>query len=330
MIRLLRTNSPLNYAIMIAVMVFPWLFKFVFMPTAIENYETIGLFSLNPGQTLFLKYLSAFLAFSAFYLFALLLIKINSDLLIVENAYQSPGFFFVMLSGFFINSQQLNPLIFAGMLIFVSIAIQMYGHNKYIALSNAFNSGFVFAIAVLIYPKTIVFTPLLIISLFIVKPVNWRELIVLLMGFISPLILYYTIAWLYGDFGAVFTKTINSIAQIFPNVRYTRHNILVQAPIILWALILVISGFTTKIPRKVSTRKFQTVINLFLLYSLLFFITPFSPNESIVVMYAPAAIFLAGTITNAGSKIRIITFWGLIASILFSQIIQISFYMSVF
>jgi hypothetical protein len=330
MIRLLRTNSPLNYAIMIAVMVFPWLFKFVFMPTSIEAYETIGLLSLNLGQTLFLKYLSAFLAFVTFYLFALLLIKINSDLLFVENAYQSPGFFFVMLSGFFINSQQINPLIFAGMLIFISVAIQMNGHNKYIALSNAFNSGFVFAIAVLIYPKTIVFAPLIIISLFIVKPVNWRELMVILMGFLSPLILYYTIAWLYGDFGSVFTKTINSVSQIFPNVRYTRHNILVQAPIILWAIILSFSGFLTKLPRKVTTRKFQTIINIFLLYSLLFFITPFSPNESIVLMYAPAAIFLAGIITYAGSKIRIITFWGLIASIFFSQIIQISFYMSVF
>lgn len=311
-------------------MVLPWLFKFVFMPTSIEDYETIGLFSLNPGQTLFLKYLSAFLAFSAFYLFSLLLIKFNSDLLIVENAYQSPGFFFVLLSGFFINSQQLNPLIFAGMLIFVSIAMLMYGHNKYIALSNAFNSSFIFAVAVLIYPKTIVFAPIIIISMFVVKPVSWRELAALLMGFLAPLILYFSIAWLYGDFIAVYTKTIDSISQIFPNIRYTRHNFMVQAPIIICAIILIFSTFTTKMPRKVSTRKFQTITNLFLLYSLLFFITPFFPNESVVILYAPVAIFLSGIITNASEKIRIITFWGLVVSILFSQFIQISFYMSVF
>jgi hypothetical protein len=330
MIRLLRTNTPLNYAVIVAVMILFWLFKFVFMPTSIENYETVALFSINPGQTLFLKYFSAFAAFTAFYLFSLLLVKFNSDLLIVENAYQSPGFFFVLLSGYFINSQQLNPLIFSGMLIFISIAILMYAQNQYIALSNAFNSGFIFSLAVLIYPKTIVFIPILIISSFMVKPVNWRELTVMIMGLLTPLILFFTISWLYGDFGAVYSKTINSITQIFPKIRYTKHNILVQTPLIFWTLILIFSVLTTSIPRKVSTRKFQTILNIFLLFTLLFFVTPFSPNEAVVVMYAPIAIFLSNIITNAGNRIRQITFWGLVASIIFSQIIQISFYMSVF
>jgi hypothetical protein len=315
---------------MIAVMVFPWLFKFVFMPTSIEDYETIALFSINPGQTLFLKYLSAFLAFTSFYLFSLLLIKVNSDLLIVENAYQSPGFFFVLLSGFFINSQQLNPLIFAGMLIFISIAIQMYAHNQYIALSNAFNSGFIFSLAVLIYPKAIIFIPILFVSLFMVKPVNWREITVLIMGVLSPLILYFTISWLYGDFVSAYTKTTKSIAQVFPNIRYTKHNLQVMGPLIIWALILIFSIFTTTIPRKVSTRKFQTILNILLLFSLVFFVTPFTPNEAIVLMYAPIAIFLSNIITNGGRKLRIITFWTFLSSIIFSQIIQISFYMSVF
>lgn len=330
MIKIFKINSPFNYALMLAIMVVFWAFKFIFMPTGIENYETTGLFSINLGQTLSLKYFSAFLSFAAFYLFSLLIIKINSDLLIVENAYQSPGILYVIMSGFFINSQQINPLLFAGMLVFTSISILMYAHNKHVALSNAFNAGFVFAFAILIYPKFLVFIPLVIIVLFIVKPVIWRELIILFMGILAPLILYYSISWLYGDISSVIEKTKSNLLQTFHVIRYTKYNIIIFAPLVFWLIIALLSNFTVKVLKKVSTRKFQTVISLTLVFFLAFFLSPISPDESLSTMYAPASLMLSSLIINSRKKISLIVFWGIVASVVFTQIFQISFYLSVF
>lgn len=330
MIRIFKTNSPLNYAIMFALMIVFWAFKFIFMPTGIENYETTGLFSINLGQTLSLKYLSAFLSFTAYYLFALLIIKINSDLLIVENAYQSPGILYVIMSGFYINSQQISPLLFSGMLVFVSISILMYAHTKHIALSNAFNAGFVFAVAILIYPKFVLFLPLVIIVLYIVKRAVWREIVVLFLGIIAPLILYYSLSWLYGDISSVLEKTRINLLQTFHVVRYTKYNIIIFAPLTFWAITAIISKFNFNALKKVSTRKFQTATSVTVLFFLVFFLCPMSPDESISAIYAPASLMLSSVIINSKKKIRLLVFWGIVVSVIFTQIYQISFYLSVF
>ncbi len=330
MIRLLKTNTPLNYALMFVLMLILWAFKFYYMPTATENYEIKNLIFTEFPSTIFYKYFSAIIAFIVFFCLGLLIIKVNSDLLIVESAYQSPGVIYVLFTGFFINSQRITPVMLSGILIFISVIIIMYSYQKFKANSNCFNAGLIFAMAILLSPKFVCFLPLLVIALFITKSVHWRELVVLVMGILTPLIIFFSFAWLYGDINSVGNKISASFTQTFASVRYSTYYFLILIPAVIWSIIAIFSRYTVGVSKKVSTRKFQTLTAISILFFVAYFISPVSDNETISILYAPASMLIPNIIINSKRGSTLVIFYGIIISLVFSQFFQISFYLTVF
>lgn len=330
MIRTLKTNTPINYILMFVLMLIFWTFKFFYMPTAIESYEAHSLIFSSVPETTFFKYFSAIFAFAAFYSIGILLVKINSDLLIVESAYQSPGVIFALLTGFFINSQRITPVMISGILVFLSVVIIMYSYKKYKAYSNCFNSGLVFAIAILIYPKLVAFLPLLIIALFITKTVEWREIVILFMGILSPLILFFSLIGLYGNISDVWKEIQTAFSQSIQTARYSAYYALILSPFILLTIAALISKYTVVISKKVSTRKFQTLIAVILLFFFVYFIAPIAENESVILLYAPVSLLISNVVINSGKRTSRMFLYGIFVFICFTQFFQISFYLSVF
>ena len=307
-----------------------WAFKFVFMPSGVENYEVYGLFQINFGHRLIYQYLNTFIGFVIYFLLALLLVKANSDLHIVENTYQSPGMVFAFLSGAFINIQEYNNVLISCLLVSISIAIILYSIKKHIALDNAFNAGLIFAIATIFYPKTIVFLPILIASMFIVKPTVAREVISLFLGILTPLILFFSYFWLFGDIDSIILKTKLSFTQDFIYIRFSYYNKFIFVPLIFICIYAIIAKFTLSVSQKLNTRKFQTIILIYSIYSLIVFLIPFMPDETVVFLYPSISLLLTLVLVNSKAKIlkiiSLIAFAGLIVSHLF----QIYFYLSIF
>lgn len=330
MIKLLKSNSPLNYLLIFGIMLVFWAFKFVFMPSGVENYEVYGLFQINFGHRLIHQYLNTFIGFVIYFLLALLLVKANSDLQIVENTYQSPGMVFAFLSGAFINIQKYNNVLISCLLVSISIAIILYSIKKHIALDNAFNAGLIFAIATIFYPKTIVFLPILIASMFIVKPTVAREVISLFLGILTPLILFFSYFWLFGDIDSIILKTKLSFTQDFIYIRFSYYNKFIFVPLIFICIYAIIAKFTLSVSQKLNTRKFQTIILIYSIYSLIVFLIPFMPDETVVFLYPSISLLLTLVLVNSKAKIlkiiSLIAFAGLIVSHLF----QIYFYLSIF
>ncbi|NLB87368.1 MAG: hypothetical protein GX793_09935 [Bacteroidales bacterium] len=330
MIKLFKSNRAINYLIILGVMLILWAFKFIFMPSGIENYEVSGLFQIKFGHRLIYQYLNTFIGFIIYFSFVALLIKINSDLQIVENTYQGLGIIFAFLSGAFINIQEYNNVLISSLLIFISILIIFYSIKKHFALDNAFNSGLIFSIAIIFFPKAILFFPLLIISMFIVKPTNGREIISLIIGILTPLLLFYSYFWLFGDFDSIILKTKQSFTQNFSLSRYSFHNKIVFIPLIFISVYAILSKYILNVSQKLNTKKFQNIIVIYLIYSLILFLSPLMPDEIIVSLYPAIALLLTEIIINSKSKtlqiILIIAFIGLILSHLF----QIYFYFSIF
>lgn len=307
-----------------------WAFKFIFMPTGIENYEIAKLFPTSLGFRLSSQYLSAFIGFLIFYFFATLLIKVNADLQIVSGAYQSPGLIFAILSGYFINIQQFNNILISSLLVFMAILIIFYSINKFIALETAYNSGLIFALAFLFYPKVIYFLPLLIISFFLLKTIEWREIAVLLLGILTPLVIFYTSFWLFGDFQSIWLKTKISLNQNFLLSRYSSSNNIIFAPFIVLVILTLSSRFVLKLAKKNNSIKLQTALLIYIAYTITLFLSPLMPDEIIALIYPALSIILASIIITSKSKLSYIYLIIIFASVLFSQLFQIYFYLSVF
>ncbi len=330
MIKLIRSNTPLNYALMFLLMLVLWGFKFYYMPTPIETYEVSNWLIPKIPETIFYKYLSAILSFATLYVFAILIIRLNSRLAIIENAYQSPGILFVILTGIYINVQRFLPETAASFALYFAIMRIFYSYNKKKAYSNLLDAGIFTAIAIFLFHKLVFSIPIIIIIIVILRPVKWRELLIYFVGLIVTFSVGITIIWMFGEPDVFFSSLNSAIGTKYTSTKYTALSGIMFIPILAITSLSVLSRYTINIPRKVSTRKFQTASIIILVVLAAFFVSPHSTNESIVMLYPFLSLLLANIIINAKKVFVYITFWGLIISLLFSQSAQILYYLSLY
>ncbi|MDL2262027.1 DUF6427 family protein [Bacteroidales bacterium OttesenSCG-928-I21] len=321
MIKILRSNNPINFVLMFVIMLGLWALKFIYMPQPIESYEYYSLIFPEFGESLLSQYLSVIVAFIIYYGFAVFLIKTNLELSIVESAYQTPGIFFVMLSGIYVNAQRILPEIIASMLLSMAIISIFFAYKKMKIYGTGFNVGLLYSLSVLVVPKFILFFPLLIFALFVVRPVSMREIVSLIIGFVCPIILAGSIVFLYFDFQE-FIMNIGNALTVSYN-RISSYNFYVFSPILILAIIVLIAKLFLRVSQSVLSRKGQNVFSIFLLVSIIYFISPFANNELIVILFAPLSILLSYIFVNASKIVATFTFVGLFLGIIALQIAQL-------
>ncbi len=327
MIRQIKANSLINYALIFLFMLILWGFKFYYMPTPIETYEVQNSILPKFPEMLLFKYLSAGLAFVLLYVFAVFIIRFNSTLVIIPNAYQAPGIMFVILTGIFINAQRLLPETIASLIIFLSITSAFKVYKKEKAYSHILDTGIFVAISIFIYYKLIFLIPLLLTILIIIKPLTVKEIIIFFIGILFTLILGFSIVWLLGDAEIFLENFSNSIEAKYNFAKYTTINLFIFAPLIFLTIMGLLRRVFISIPNKVSTRKFQLSIIITTVVLLIFFLSPYSTNESIVLILPFLSLLETNIIINTKTIYAQITFWTIVIIIAISQIVQIQNYL---
>jgi hypothetical protein len=330
MIKLLKTNNPANYVIMFGLMLLFWGFKFYYMPTPIETTNTISALFFECPETVFCKYMTSILAFALFFAMGLLIIYINSDLQIIEGGYQTPGVIFVLLTGAFINVQRMIPEMIASLFLAFAIYRLIAAYKKYKAFSNCFDAGFLMSCSILFINKTIFFIPIIIFSLYIIRPFYWRDLVILFFGILTPIILSFSIIYLFGDFVAFRQNLASGLFETSIATKYSVYNYIIFSSIVILSIIAIVSRFTLGVSKKVSARKFLSVLVVVTAASLLYFASPIATNESIVFLFAPLSLLLTNLLVHAKKLSGALVFYGLIVSVVISQVFQITYYLSIF
>lgn len=116
------------------------------------------------------------------------------------------GFVFLALIGpaiIFCNS---ISILIASALLIISLLIILKTANKSIAIFDFFNVGFLFSFAFLFWETSIYFTPIVFISMLILRILNWRELLVAIIGFFTPIFFISSIYFfIYSNFDLLFS-----------------------------------------------------------------------------------------------------------------------------
>jgi hypothetical protein len=293
------------------------------MPTPTESYlNNPYFFPIAPESTRW-QYISAITAFLVLYAFSIFIIKTNTDLMIVESANQTPGFFFVILTGMYINTQRIVPEIIAGILIYIAIIILLYSNKKYKALKNCFNAGLCFGFSILLVNEFIIFLLIIFITLLLIRSFNWREFVSLISGILCILTIVCSLIYLYGDFNA-FVGTLKYPFDIKTSVGISNntHSLYIFLPIIILSIIAIFSKFTLKTSQNTFTRNSQNIIITFLVFSIIYFISPYANKEAIVILYAPLSLLLANLFIKTRKLASYILLCSLIGCVIFLQIIQ--------
>jgi len=128
---------------------------------------------------------------------ALLNYMVNSHEVLAKSSYL-PAFIYIVLMSCSPSFLAFHPLVPANLFLLLALNSLFAMYRKERAFGNAFDSGFLIAIATLFYFPAIIFFLVIWIGFILLRPFIWREWIIALIGFIVPL-LFTTVYYFWFD-----------------------------------------------------------------------------------------------------------------------------------
>lgn len=295
-INFFRSQQPLAYIMLAITAIVIWIAGYgsnfaVHTDNAMPFYFFI-LSIIKPFPT-------ALYFLSALTLIIIQAIHLNNIINKHEVLYKSsllPGLFFILLSCAIPQFISFHPLIIVNsILIFILDKIfRLYKNETPLALD--FDICVLLSVATLFYFPAIIFILIYAIGLIILRPFSWRDWIVGLMGFLTPVffvILYFFLTERLNEFGEMvfrneITRQFNIKNAIPPGYPFT----VVLVSIVSLLSILKLRGSFYKNVAK--TRNYQQIILFFLVVSLLFLIfTPSAALYRFSILAIPLSVVIA-------------------------------------
>lgn len=197
MLSFFKSNNP---AVVIFYIIYLVLFRVCFAFTTIdanfvfEHREPFSalLFSFLKNFSASYQTISIVLAAILCFVQALIIIGIVNDNKILSRKNYLPGAVFIIFASFFKESLLLTPASIALTFLLICATRLFSLIRKEKAYGDVFDLGFLVALAALFYFPSVLFILFALIGLAIMRPFNYREWLIVPMGFFSPLLLVFT------------------------------------------------------------------------------------------------------------------------------------------
>ena len=218
---------------------------------------------------------------------------------IVDKQNYLPAFLYLFFSSFLLDKNLLHPSVFANIFILLALNELMNTYREEEVLSKIFNAAFYTCIAFFFYINYAFFVLLFFVTLSILRPFNWREWVISLMGFVAVLFIYSCLGFLANiDFTSFYGDIIELII-FFQKPSLSEYFYPVAGIIFLLILLGASKHFQNGFGGTVKTQKVITVIYWFLLLS---FINFFSKNNQpyfpLVASIIPLSILMSDYFFN--------------------------------
>lgn len=293
-------NTFANIIVIILIGIVLWLPSFI-NPNSINSVSNMPFFDFLEAFFKESSFLSVFIAFlllitQSFY-FNIVVIKHN---LFAKNNYMVAFIFMVLMSGS-PSLLNINVLSFAGFLIILQFDLLLTSYKKTEANNEIFYTGLISALLMLIYTPFIVLQVFVLICIALVRPINWRDYLVALMGFIFPLLFVFTYYYWNGLLDYFISKLLN-IEFLDSNFsQYSKQNL---AYLIIIAFFLILSLFRIMIKglvvKTMLVRKAFSFMYWLLLIGLLAgFFSDIAKVEGFAIIYIPLTILLCNIYLHA-------------------------------
>lgn len=295
-IRLLKTNQPAGIPVLVILAAAMWFVSWqqnfeIFPANGMPLYDLIiYLVSGWPKATVALLGLALLLG-QAFHLNYIL----NKHEVLYKQTWL-PALMYIMIAGIFPDFLSFHPLLLVNTIILFALDQLFLLYKSSSPLSPDFNSSFLFACASLIYFPVVVFFILHLLGIILLRPFNWREWMVGIIGFVLPF--FFAFLWyfmnnmLIGFYDRVFISGINKqpgFSDLFP-YQYAFSVIILLVMLVL-SLLRLQGNYYKNVTR---ARIIQQVMMLFTVIAVLSVLV--SRNNSLYRYYLlaiPFAVFLA-------------------------------------
>lgn len=253
----LKNNTQLSVILLLVLASALWLISFLFQlnqPVLFDHSEHV-LYKLIIDINL--SYLNRqIITFLIIILGAFLVNYICITQEIITKTNYLPALIYLLMAFSATNKTSIEPILISNIFILPSIYFLINSYRQDQALSDFFKTGLLLSIASFFYINYVVVFPLCYVALFILRPFNWREWVLLTLGLLMPLYIFDGINYLVGNkLFTVFVLTIEKITHFHQPVisEYYVVFLLVTAILFVFALFFYVkNGFGGKVKTQKS------------------------------------------------------------------------------
>lgn len=327
-LQILKSNRLLNYFMYLIIGILFWL-KSLWLPFSYKFFDGENssilyypVYKITANSPILQVILSLIIVFFV----AVLIQQINSRFSLIKTRTKLPMVIFIIIIGGFTFMHTLHPVLFAAIFTLLGINSLLSIFNNSEPQLDIFNAGLFIAIGTLFYFNLIVLLPAFLIAISILRRErNWREFLIVIIGFIIPFLFALSYAFFTDQLSEAF---LNFQKNIITPVNHFKTNYPLQGFLgfmIFLTLIGSIKIMQQYDSRKVSTRKNYQVFFVVFLFSMLGFIfIPGTSQEMLVIVVLPVTFLISNLFVSIESGFwRELLFTLLLGTAIFMQIDQI-------
>jgi hypothetical protein len=227
-------------------------------------------------------------------LMAFIIVNFNTTDFFINERTFLPAFFYVLLTGLFPQNQLLSPVVPASLFLMLAIIRINDTYRKAGTAYNFFDAGILISTGSLFYGNLIWFGLLIISGILIFRSVTIKEIVVSLIGLITPYIIAFGFYYLLGkDLQSLFIIIKNNLFGISDGFVFSRITLAVLIFVILLILISFVYLLFTMNIKKIKARKtFYLLIWVFLISVGIYVLLPSVSVEITWLMIIPVSYFL--------------------------------------
>jgi hypothetical protein len=332
-LRILKSREPFDYFLYLIVGVLFWAISF-WSPNPYQFFE-------GESENFFYHFIDKFtsdypllqviLSLVIVLFIAFLIQQINSKYALIKSRTKLPAVIYIIIIGGFTAMHTLHPVFFAAIFILLGINSLFSTFNNAKPRPEIFNAGLFVAIGSLFYFNLIVLLPAFLIAISILRRERkLNEFMVLISGFLIPFAFALTYAFITDqliDVIIVFEQ------NIFSPINHFKTNYPLQGFLGLLIFLTIIGSFKIMQQydtRKVSSRKYYSVLFVVFIFSMLSFIfVPATSQEMLVITVIPVTILISNLFVSIESVFwRELLFTLLLIAAIFMQFANKLFFLT--
>jgi hypothetical protein len=212
---------------------------------------------------------------------------------VVDKQNYFPVFIFLLLSIVSINPNQLTPQIITNVFVLYSIYKLLDTYRKENVLSQLFEAAFWLGISAYITISSIISFPLFFIVLLILRPFYWRDWAIAILGFIAPIFICESIAYLSDYSQWYLFKSVAVFLQFLKPPSLSEYFLPLTTFLVITLLFAVFQNLVRGFGNTVKKQKAKLILFWFLFFATFGFFSGGANSSSIILIYAfPLSFFI--------------------------------------
>lgn len=245
------------------------------------------------------------LAFIMVSAIAFILVNFNTTGIFINERTFLPALFYILLGGLFPEFRQLNPVLPAAIFLIIAIIRIMDGYHIKGTAYNYFDAGILISTGSLFYANLIWFGLLLIVGIAILRTGNLKELVISVLGLLTPYLITFGIYYVLGkDMSNLLNLISTNLFSHSESYMFSRLSVVSLLFIVVLIFISLVQLFKYMNMKKIKSRKtFSILIWSFLISVSVYFFVPSASVEIIWLAGMPVSYFLTQYFVSAKKKV---------------------------